>query len=341
MYRHPRSCPRDARISTVPMTVSPRITLVTGGTGFIGRHLCPSLENRGWSVRRAVRRPSGAANDIDVGSFGSETNWEPALSGVGTVIHLAARAHNHASDRDAEAYTALNTDATLRLAECCARAGIGHFVFLSTILVNGTNTDGRAPFSERDAPAPRTIYATSKAAAERGLAELARSTAMKITVIRPPLVYGNGAAGNFGALVRAVKSGVPLPFGAISNRRGFIFVGNLVSFIEHQLEHPQEGFEIFQVADPQQVSTPAFIGQLAAALGVSARLIPVPRPLLKLLFALTGRPEAYDSIARSMVIDTGKASGSGWSAPFSLAEGLSRAVNAARENCLEEAGAAR
>ncbi|MCO5129978.1 MAG: NAD-dependent epimerase/dehydratase family protein [Xanthobacteraceae bacterium] len=313
------------------MTNSPRnaarIALVTGGTGFIGRHLCPSLENRGWIVRRAVRKPSAAPNDVDVGSFGSDTDWDAALSGVETVIHMAARAHNSSSRRDAEAYTSLNTDATLRLAACCARAGIGHFVFLSTILVNGTNTDGRAPFSERDPPAPKTVYAASKAGAERGLADLARSTAMKITVIRPPLVYGNGAAGNFGALVRAVRSGVPLPFGAIDNRRGFIFVGNLVSFIEHQLEHPRDGFEIFQVADPQQVSTPEFISQLAAALGVSARLIPLPRPLLKPLFAFAGRHEAYDSVARSMVIDTGKASSTGWSAPFSLPEGLARTVS--------------
>ncbi len=308
-----------------------RIALVTGGTGFIGRHLCPSLENHGWIVRRAVRKPSAAANDVDVGSFTSDTDWEPALSGVETVIHMAARAHNRSSSRDAQAYTSLNTDATLRLAECCARAGVGHFVFLSTILVNGASTDGRAPFSERDPPAPKTIYATSKAAAEHGLAELARSTAMKITVIRPPLVYGDGAAGNFGALVRAVQSGSPLPFAAIRNRRGFIFVGNLVSFIEHQLLHPQPGFEIFQVADPQQVSTPEFIRQLATALGVSARLIAVPRPLLKLLFALARRPEAYDSVACSMVIDTSKASSTGWSAPFSLAEGLSRTVEASRK----------
>lgn len=305
-----------------------RTILVTGGTGFIGRHLCRSLENHGWNVRRAVRNQSANPNDVYVGSLGPDTNWDLALSGVGTVIHMAARAQNHSTDRDAEAYKALNTEATLRLAECCAQAGIRHFIFLSSIFVNGNTTDGRAPFSESDPPAPKSIYAISKAAAERGLAHLSQSTGMKITVIRPPLVYGKGVAGNFGTLLRAVKSRVPLPFGAIRNQRGFIFVGNLVSFIEHQLEHPQNGFEIFQVADSQQVSTPEFIYHLGAALGVSARLIPVPQSLLKLLFDLTGRPEAYDSVARSMVIETRKALSTGWYPPFSLADGLSRTVTA-------------
>lgn len=320
----------DARVSTDHMVESSqnvaRTTLVTGGTGFIGRHLSRSLDNRGWNVRRAVRNQSAIPTDVHVGSLGPDTNWDLALAGIDTVIHMAARAQNRSKGPDAEVYKSLNTEATLRLAECCAQAGVRHFIFLSSIFVNGNTTDGRAPFRESDPPAPKSIYAISKAAAERGLAHLSQSTEMKITVIRPPLVYGNGVAGNFGTLLRAVKSRVPLPFGAISNQRSFIFVGNLVSFIEHQLEYPQRGFEIFQVADSQQVSTPEFICHLGAALGVSPRLIPVPQPLLKLLFDLMGRPEAYDSIARSMVIETKKALSTGWRPPFSLADGLSRTV---------------
>ena len=303
------------------------IALMTGATGFIGRHLGPSLANRGWFVRRAVRRLSTDPSDIFVGSIGPNTNWDSALSGVDTVIHMAARVHNRSGSQDADAYVSLNTDGTLKLAHCSAQAGVRHFIFLSTILVNGSTTDGRAPFHESDSPEPKNIYAKTKAAAEQGLSNLATTTSMKITIIRPPLVYGNGVLGNFATLLKAVKSGIPLPFGSIRNQRGFIFVGNLISFIEHQIEHSQNGFEIFQVADAQQVSTPEFIDQLAAALGTSARLVPVPLPLLKLLFGLMGRPEAYDSVVRSMVIDTGKALNSGWRPPFSLAEGLSRAVN--------------
>lgn len=302
------------------------IVLVTGATGFIGSHLCPSLENQGWLVRRAVRKQSATSSDVYIGSIGPDTDWNFALSGVNTVVHLAARVHNHSSSRDKNAYISLNTDGTLRLASSCAQAGVRHFVFLSTILVNGTTTDERLPFRESDPPAPKSIYAITKAAAEYGLSDLARSTSMKITVIRPPLVYGKGVSGNFRTLLRAVKSHIPLPFGAIRNQRGFIFVGNLVSFIEHRLEHAEDSFEVFQVADPQQVSTPEFITQLAAALGIATHLVPAPRLLLKILFSLTGRSEAYDSVARSMVIDTRKALNTGWRAPFTLAEGLSRST---------------
>lgn len=265
--------------------------------------------------------------DFHVGPIGPLTDWKPGLQGVDTVIHLAARAHNRYDSRDSGGYTSVNTDGTLQLARCCSEAGIRHFVFLSTILVSGNTTDGRAPFLETDPPNPRSIYAKSKAAAEQGLFSLAADSPMKVTIIRPPLVYGQAAMGNFRTLLMAVKRGRPLPFGSIKNRRAFISVDNLTSFITHQIRNPQDGFDIFQVADEQQVSTPEFINEIATALGTSAHLRSVPPLLLKLLFNAARRPEAYDSVVRSMVINIDKALGTGWRPPLSLAEGLSRAVS--------------
>jgi UDP-glucose 4-epimerase len=301
--------------------------LVTGATGFVGRHLVPSLENQGWLVRRAMRQAAVEPTDFHVGPIGPLTDWKLALQGVDTVIHLAAQAHNRYDSRDSGSYTSVNTDGTLRLARCCAEAGVRHFVFLSTILVSGNTTDGRAPFQETDPPNPRSIYAKSKAAAEQGLFSLAAGSPMKVTIIRPPLVYGQAAMGNFRTLLMAVKHGRLLPFGSIKNRRAFISVENLASFIEYQISNPQDGFEVFQVADEQQVSTPEFISEIARALGTSARLKSVPPLLLKLLFRAARRPEAYDSVVRSMVISIDKALGTGWRPPLSLAEGLSRAVS--------------
>nr|WP_249808776.1 MULTISPECIES: hypothetical protein [unclassified Bradyrhizobium] len=87
----------------------------------------------------------------------------------------------------------------------------------------------------------------SKAAAEAGLKTLARDSAMKISVIRPPLVYGAGAKGNFALLTRAVSLGLPLPFAAIRNHRAFLAVQNLSSFILRRLSHPDpaSNLEIF------------------------------------------------------------------------------------------------
>jgi UDP-glucose 4-epimerase len=173
---------------------------------------------------------------------------------------------------------------------------------------------------------PRGVYGQSKAAAETGLEAVAKSNTMNITIVRPPLIYGAGAGGNFGLLQKAIRRGIPLPFASIRNRRGFLAVENLVSFIRHRLTDPQGRFEIFLLADDEQVSTPDFIRGIATACGRSARLFPLPLSMLHLLGAASGRPEIRNSLIGSMEIDTSKARATGWRPIVSLHEGLRAAV---------------
>ena len=147
--------------------------------------------------------------------------------------------------------------------------------------MNGRSTEGRGPFSEADVLTPRGIYGISKAAAEAGLKAMAQDQGMQITVVRPPLVYGAGAKGNFDLLARAVMRGIPLPFGSIRNRRAFVSVENLNSFIVDRLARADRGFDVFLVADAEQVSTPEFIRRLAKAVGATSRLLPVPMSILR------------------------------------------------------------
>ena len=74
------------------------VVLVTGASGFVGRHLVPALAHAGWSVRRAVRSPEGADDEVVIKSIGPETDWQAALEGVDAVIHLAARDSDHVRD---------------------------------------------------------------------------------------------------------------------------------------------------------------------------------------------------------------------------------------------------
>jgi UDP-glucose 4-epimerase len=302
------------------------IVLVTGSSGFVGRNLVPVLARGGWAVRRALRRPSGSDDEVLIDSIGPLTDWRAALDGAKAVVHLAARVH-HPSEKAAELYRSTNTEGTLQLARCAVMAGVQQLIFVSTVLVHGRSNDGRAPFCESDILTPRGVYGVSKAAAEAGLEALAQDSDICVTIIRSPLVYGAGAKGNFKLLVNAVKSGIPLPFAAIRNQRAFLSVENLSSFILHRLSHAGSKFDVFLVADSEQVSTPEFIERLAKALGVKSRLFPIPTSILKLLLKVSGRQEAVDSLIGSFELTVAKAAATGWRPAITMDEGLRRATS--------------
>ncbi|MBR0704271.1 NAD-dependent epimerase/dehydratase family protein [Bradyrhizobium diazoefficiens] len=306
------------------------VVLVTGANGFVGRHVVPALTRAGWSVRRAVRSPEGTGDEVVIETIGPETDWTGALDGVDAVVHLAARVHHKHEEHAVQLYRNVNIAGTLHLARSAATAGVRQFIFVSTVLVHGRSNEGRAPFSESDILTPRGLYGMSKAAAEEGLRTLARDSDMKISVIRPPLVYGAGAKGNFALLTRAVDLGLPLPFGAIRNHRAFLAVQNLSSFILRRLTHPDPAgnFDIFLVADREQVSTPEFITRLADASGKRLRLFGVPTSLLTALLNVTGRQDAHDSLIGSLELNISKAIATGWQPEVSLDEGLRLALSA-------------
>jgi UDP-glucose 4-epimerase len=306
------------------------VVLVTGASGFVGRHVVPALAREGWSVRRAVRSPEGMDDEVVIETIGPETDWQAALRGVDAVVHLAARVHHKHEEHAVQLYRNVNIAGTLHLARSAATAGVRQFIFVSTVLVHGRSNEGRAPFSEDDILTPRGLYGMSKAAAEAGLKTLARDSAMKISVIRPPLVYGAGAKGNFALLTRAVNLGLPLPFAAIHNHRAFLAVQNLSSFILRRLSHPDptSNYEIFLVADKEQVSTPEFIERLAKAAGKNSRLFGMPPDLLSTLLSVMGRQDTHDSLIGSLELNLAKVTATGWQPQVSLDEGLRLALSA-------------
>jgi UDP-glucose 4-epimerase len=308
------------------MTDGRPVVLITGATGFVGRHLAPVLARDGWIVRRVVRNPSPDGNDVVIKSIGPDTDWSAAFRDVDTVVHLAAHVHRPPGESGDGLYRAVNTEGTLNLARCADKAGVRRFVFVSTILVHGRSSDGRAPFSEQDILTPLGPYGESKAAAEAGLKDLARASGMRITVIRPPLVYGSGAKGNFSTLLRAVRRGLPLPFASIDNCRAFLSVDNLASFVSMRLTDPDGEFEVFLLADPEQVSTPDFVRRLARAAGKKPLLFPMPVFLLKFLLTISGREQARDGLVGSLELDLSKLASTGWRPVVTMDEALRRAV---------------
>lgn len=311
--------------------------VITGASGFLGRALLNRLLTEQHIVVTAtVRkgfddRPAGVREAV-VGDISGDTDWSHALIGADTVIHCAARVHmlkDSASD-PLESFRQVNRDGTLALARQAARAGVRRFVFLSTIGVNGGETQ-ELPFSAEDPPAPHSPYAISKYEAELGLADIAADTGMEVVIIRPPLVYGAGAPGNFRSMVKWLSRGVPLPLGSVTNMRSYVALDNLVDLIVLCIEHPAAAGRVFVVCDGEDLSTTDFLRRTAAAMGLRARLWPVPMAWLRLAATLIGKPELGQRLCGSLQIDARPTQQIlGWSPAVSVDAGLKKAVEGYR-----------
>ena len=174
-----------------------------------------------------------------------------------------------------EAFRTSNVTGTVALARAAAAAGVRRFVFISSIKVNGERTASGAPFLPGDPPRPTDPYGVSKHEAELALRQLSTQTGLEIVIVRPVLVYGPGVKANFLAMMRWLKRKLPLPFGLVDNRRSLVGLDNLVDLILTTVEHPKAAGQTFLVSDDEDLSTPELLRRTAAALGTSARLIPV------------------------------------------------------------------
>ena len=310
--------------------------LVTGGQGFVGKALAAGALSNGFAVRVSSRQKLIAAEarleHSQVGDLGPATDWLAALQGVNTVVHCAGRAHVM-TDTAADPLTAfrtVNSAGTLNLARQAVEAGVKRFVFVSSVGVNGSETALGKPFSEADKSNPHNVYALSKWEAEQGLLHIAAETGLEVVIIRPPLVYGCNAPGNFGSLMRAVQRGWPLPLGAVHNQRSLVALDNLVDFIVTCITHPQAANQTFLVSDGQDLSTTELVRGMARAAGVPVRSLPVPVWALQAGATLLGKGDAVQRLCGNLQVDISKARQLlGWVPPISSDEGLRRAVGGA------------
>jgi UDP-4-keto-D-QuiNAc 4-reductase len=308
--------------------------LITGASGFVGSALCRRLAgehsvlavSRVQKANQALYKSEQTSQSIRglEADFTKISSIQAHLAGLGAVIHCAARVHQvreTANDPLSE-YRRVNRDATLFLAQAAAQEGVKRFIFLSSVKVNGEFSRPGQPFQSSEA-APLDPYGVSKWEAEQGLREIAAKTGMEVVIIRPPLVYGPGVKANFLTMMRWLHRGLPLPLGAIHNRRSLVGLANLVDFIALCLTHPLATNQTLMISDQQDVSTTQLLQGLGHALGRPARLVPIPSTWLRWGLHAVGQSAIAQRLCADLAVDSTAATALlGWKPPASVEQGL-------------------
>jgi nucleoside-diphosphate-sugar epimerase len=301
-------------------------TLLTGATGFVGGALLEKLKFN--DVRVLGRsRPELAEVDFVAAEIKSNVDYSSALVDVGVIVHSAARAHimNDNAQNPLEAFRDVNALGTLNLARQAAESGVKRFIFISSIKVNGEGTQLNEPYSCNDQTLPEDAYGKSKVEAELGLRKIAQETGMEAVIIRPPLVYGPGVKANFAAIMKLASKNLPLPLGAIHNKRSLVALDNLVDLIVTCIDHPKAANETFLVSDDQDVSTTELLNKMTLAAGKKPWLIPVPMKLIQLAATILGKKTVADRLCGNLQVDISHTKEVlGWTPPITLEQGLAR-----------------
>ncbi|MCA0935180.1 NAD-dependent epimerase/dehydratase family protein [Vibrio alginolyticus] len=276
--------------------------MVTGATGFIGQHLMGMVPEACAVIRRSSEH--SFTNFFTIDDLDENTCWDGAFDGIDSIIHLAALAHSRKFNK--LDFFKVNVQGTINLAKQAAEAGVKRFVFVSSIGVLGGGTSSHSYHSGSQVQ-PHTEYAESKYLAEEQLIELGMSTGLEVVIVRPTLVYGANAPGNFGMLTKIIEKLPMLPFGAADNKRDFIAVQNLCDLLVTCATHPNADGHTFLASDGETVSTKEFTNAIAEGLGKKVIQLPIPTSLMRLAGRLIGKSTMIEQLFGNLEVDSSNA----------------------------------
>lgn len=293
--------------------------LLTGSTGFVGRAISSKYDVYRHVVRRVNLCDNPSTFVVDTISYDTEWFGE-VFNNIDSIIHLAGLAHS--SDFSYDDYNNVNNKGTLKLAMDAASAGVKRFVFVSSIGVNGVST-GSTPFSVDSKVNPHNDYARSKYEAELGLKKIAKETGLEVVIVRPTLVYGVNAPGNFGQLVKLVEKMPFLPFGLANNRRSFISVQNLADLLIVCAIHPDAAGHTFLASDCETVSIKTFTDAIAKGLGKRVVQLPIPVNLIRFSGKIMGKETVIEQLFSNLEVDSSNTKSIlGWTPPLTMEQSM-------------------
>lgn len=278
--------------------------VLTGASGFIGRHLVEFLAAQvDVSLLVVVRRPLSwpLPDSVDmqlIADFRDEAAWLQLLQPDDIVIHLAGLAHRDLpAETQVEGFFEANVATTRAIAQAGAQRRIGNFIFISSIGVYGSSR--KEIVAPDSALHPDHPYAESKLAAELALLSVPNRR-FSCTILRLPLVYGANAPGNFGKLLRLVALGIPLPFAGLHNRKSFLGIETLKQIMHRLIQSPLQGDYALIAAEQDAVTLASLLSHLSAGMGKKSRLFYVPAWMLKLFLSCVGQKKMYKKLCLTL-----------------------------------------
>jgi nucleoside-diphosphate-sugar epimerase len=291
------------------------VIAVSGASGFLGRHLRPDLISLGHRVVEIPRARLGAQD------------LHRDLEGAEVVVHLAGRAHvlrESSNDPRAE-FRRVNVGLTQAAARAAKIAGVRRFVFMSSAGVLGASSPPGG-FEDDSAVCPHDAYTASKLEAETWLtAELGAE--MQLAILRPPLIYGPGAKGNFMRILRLAVKGLPLPIGGFRAQRSMIGIRNMVNLIGVVATDRRVSRATLLAADRETISVADLYRAIARLAGHRPWLAPLPPAIIRCLLSLSGRRSDIVRLTDPFVLRAARAQSQfGWTPPYLLEDELRRTV---------------
>ena len=305
---------------------------VTGSSGFIGQSLIKKLTKYNYKIVCPVRNLNFAKFNyknlkfIKINDLQNENIFFDNSNNINCLIHLAAKT-NYKKNSLTE-FKKANVELTRSIANQAVASGVKRLIFLSTIKVNGNNTDKNDFFYYNDEPKPYDPYSISKYECEKVLKEISKKKGLEVVIIRPPLVYGEGVKGNFLNLINIIDKNIPLPFKNINNARSYVSVDNLTDLIIKCIHHKNASNKTFLVSDNEDISTPELISKLSKLMNKSSKLFFFPKILLKLIGHLLNKNEKINSLLSSQKISINYTCETlDWYPPYKLNDTLVKTIS--------------
>ena len=279
--------------------------LITGASGYIGSHLGVHLKRKNYQVKLVGRSRVNKIGYEQVTNLYDRQTWEKLLYDIDTVVHLAASAHIN-KKLDVNYFRRTNFALDKVLISAVKNSSVKQFINMSSIGVNG-ESNNCVPFSAIDKPRPIKPYAIVKSESEALITSSLLQANIDCVHIRPPMVYGAGAPGNFARLQKLACASFPNIFTKVINLRHFIAIDNLSDFVEICLRNPLAANQTFTVSDPTAVSTAQVYASLQNHCGVRSTTLGLQPSLLRAGLRLYGGNELLQSLTGNLTIDNSKA----------------------------------